>query len=171
MSDTSVTAAHQGRLVPMVFREGTHAVTAAGDPVNALSFTAMVSINGQDVPIKSGDLLTMAEKGIEFDLVPPGGDPLQLGSLQDLIGWFAGQMGFTAPDWNNLPEALQKITSVVASINKLYVKASKETVQFDIIVTLDFNWNLIGSLVLKSFSFELYRGQAADPPPPPDNNG
>lgn len=164
MSQTAP-AVHQGRIVPMIFREG--AAPIGADPVNRLSFTAIVTVNGKEVPVQSGDLLNLAEKGIEFEL--PKDTSLDLGSLQDLVNWFAQQMGFTAPDWQALPEALQKITSVVASIDKLYVKANKDTVQFDIIVRLTFNWELIGGLGLKSFSFELYRGQAADPPPPPDN--
>ena len=148
----------------MIFREGPASGAAADETVNKLSFTAVVTVNGKEVPIQSGDLLNLAEAGIEFEL--PEGTRLELGTLQDLVNWFAAQMGFTAPDWNTLPTALQSITFVVASIDKLYIKANKASVKFDIIVTLTFNWELIGGLGLKSFSFELYRGQPADPPPP-----
>jgi hypothetical protein len=78
-------------------------------------------------------------------------------------------MKFDPPVWENLPTKLQDITKITASLNKLYVKADKDAVQFDIVVTLTFDWQLVGGLVLKSFTFQLFRGQAANPAPPPEN--
>ena len=170
MSQTAP-AVHQGRIVPMIFREGSTSAVAAGEgPVNRLGFTAIVTVNGKDVPIKAENILDMATKGIEFDLIPPSGDPLTLGTLQNLIAWFADQMGFAQPDWNNLPAALRAITEVVASVDKLYVKANKDDVTFDIRVTLTFNWVLIKGLELKTFTFQLNREQQSDPPPQPDDH-
>jgi hypothetical protein len=93
MSDI-VPAAHQGRIVPMIFRDdpaarqgGSGTLTAAGDQptVNRLGFTATVTVNGTDVPIKANNILDMAAEGIEFDLIPPEKGPLELGNLQNLI--------------------------------------------------------------------------------------
>lgn len=170
-----VQAPHQGRIVPMIFREpGAPARAAGAAPVNSLGFTAWVKVNKTDVPIKAANILDMATQGIEFDLIPPGRpeDALKLGNLQDLIGWLAEQMNFTAPDWNNVPKPLEAITKVDAYVNKLYVKANKDSLEFDLIVTLTFNWVLVKGLELTSFSFQLKRQQPADPtPPPPDTNG
>lgn len=154
ISDPAVRTIYQGLIRPAPGA----ALTAPTDgPVNSLSFVAVVLVNGKEVPIRSGDLLNLGA-GIEFSLPPE--TSLQLGNLQELVNWFAAQMGFEPVDWNNLPTALQEITKVEASIETLFIKASKAALEFDIAVMLTFNWQIIGDLKLQTFTFRLTRKQA-----------
>jgi len=164
MSDTTTAgtdnamAVYQGLLQPVPL------TAAGGDPVTTLSFIAYLKVGEKDVPVKSGNLLRLAEEGIEFSL--PEGTVIDLGTLQQLVNWLCEQMNLTKPDWTNLPTALQQITSAPVKIETLFVKANKATVQFDIAVSLTFNnWTIIGNLKMEKFTFRLARLQAATPPP------
>jgi hypothetical protein len=153
------TMTRRGVLMPSLYRPAAVPPMSAtdGETKTELYFTAVVEVNGKQVPIDSGDLLKLAEEGIEFALPPE--TRLELGTLKDLVGWFAAQMSFTAPNWDDLPDALKAIIDVSATIDTLYIKASKTVLNFDLGVTLTFDWTLIGSLKLKTFSFELKRLQ------------
>jgi len=126
----------------------------------SLSFVAQMKLKDQVVNIESGNLLQLATEGISFTLVQTS-PPTELGSLRNLVEWFCDQMNLDYPDWDNLPAALQAITSAVATIDKLFVKASKSSVQFDIAVSLDFKdgWTIIGNLKMQRFTFRLARLQ------------
>lgn len=167
MSDATVPARYQGMFVPAVFR-GDLPEATADTPVNELYFQAIVKIDETEVPITSGNVLNLAAEGISFEL--PTGKEIQLGTLEKMVNWFADQMGFTRPDWTQLPDTLRKITGAEATVNTLIVKAKGTNVTFDVKVTLKFDgWKIIGNLELKSFSFELIRKQVEPPAPPPVN--
>lgn len=133
----------------------------------SLSFGAVFVVSGKKVPIRSGELLpdpqTSQSSGISFSL--PEGYVLDLGTLQQLITWAAETMGFTAPNFDSLPQALRNILEAGVKITELSVKASTAEVEFALEVLTTFNWEVISGIKLESFTFRVAReGEPAAPP-------
>ncbi len=87
---------------------------AAGDgPTTTALFGLQFTIKGKPVTITSGDIATAASKGIEFTL--PG--PVDLGTINDLIGWINTTFSVNIPPATSLPSPLDKVVGTLTSID------------------------------------------------------
>lgn len=170
MTPTKVPATLDGAIIPGVFlADGVRAT--ADNPVNELRFTAVVTIDKKDVSIRSGNLLNLAKEGLSFEL--PSDTPIKLGNLQELVDWAAEKMNIPKPDWSLVPDPLNKITTADVAITELRAKTVKQgetpetatwNVTFAVAVEVTFQeWNIIGNVSLKSFTFALKREQVDSP--------
>ncbi len=123
-------------------------VTSPNAPTTTVSFLANVDINGQQVPINTGDI-TQGLKNFVFTL----SNPVILGSLDDFLDYLSKNIGISLnsadldkyiqdiPDEPefllNLRNALLKITSTALSITVLNIDVAAKTFMLGVSFPVD----------------------------------
>jgi hypothetical protein len=112
----------------------------AGDSTYDIRFGIILDVNGNSVPITSGDLKKAKQQGVEFTLQ----NPVVLGSFDQFESWVSTQFGVTLPSAADLPPPLDKvvgtITGMVITVQKAHVKIpGTDSTNKSVGVTLEVN--------------------------------
>lgn len=109
----------------------------AGD--YSIRFGVILDINGNSVPITSGDLANAKAKGVEFTLQ----NPIDLGSIDKFIAWVGPKFGVNLPTAADLPPPLDKvvgtITGMEITVEKAHVKVPGSGSTDPVAITLEVN--------------------------------